>query len=255
MGNLLVAKFGGKALQDCAHLERASRIICERKKHFSRIIIVVSAMGEMTDHLMNLARSIHLDPPKREQDMLVSVGERISMSLLAISLSKQNLDSVSFTGSQAGIITTPEHANAEIVQIRPYRVEKALQADKIAIVAGFQGVSQDGEITTLGRGGSDTSAVALAATLSADRVEFYKDVPGLYLQNPKKNPQAEHVQKASYDLAMQILEKEDRALIHAKALKFAKKYHIPLVIRSFEERETKETHIVGECCYEQANSM
>ena len=142
-------------------------------------------MANTTDQLFKLARNVHPNPPAREQDMLVSVGERISISLLAMALAYQGVEAVSFTGSQSGIITCEKHSDASIVDIRPKRIQKVLDEGKTAIIAGFQGVSQKGEITTLGRGGSDTSAVALAVGLGARCVEFYKDVPGIFEEDPK----------------------------------------------------------------------
>jgi aspartate kinase len=219
-----------------------AQLIERRKGAFERLVLVVSAMGEATDGLMELAYSVHPYPPKRELDMLVTVGERVSMSLLAMALNLRGIDAMSFTGSQAGIITTEAHTDAEILEVRPNRVIEALDQQKIAIVAGFQGVSLRKEITALGRGGSDTSAVALAASLSAERVEFYKDVPGIGIDNPKKNPHTQIFPSLSYKEALEIVGKGAEVL-HDKALVWAKDHDIPIEIRPFYEPEMVGTRI------------
>ncbi|HXF29175.1 MAG TPA: aspartate kinase, partial [Chlamydiales bacterium] len=190
-------------------------------------------MGRTTDELIALAKKIHPEPPQREYDMLVSVGERISMALLAMCISKKGDSAVSFTGSQSGIITTSQHAEAKIVEMRPRRLLPALDANKIVIVAGFQGMSLDGEITTLGRGGSDTTAVALGVCLDAERVEFYKDVPGIFSHDPKKHDDAELYTHLSYDAAIDLTGKGAKVL-HQRCLILAKKNAVPLKVLSFK---------------------
>ena len=185
----LVMKFGGASVASPEHFSRIASLIISRLKDYSRIIIVVSAMKGATDKLIDLAKEVHPNPPEREFDMLVSVGERISIALLAMALAKQNQEAISFTGSQSGIVTCERHTDARIIEVRPHRLLEPLDKGKIVIVAGFQGVSRSGNITTLGRNGSDTTAVALAAAFKAD-VELYKDEGGIYTEDPKINPQA-----------------------------------------------------------------
>lgn len=232
-----------------AHVGRfceLAKLIEKRTHSFSQLVVVVSAMGSMTDELMAMASKVHSAPPKREQDMLISVGERISMSLLAMALDERGLGAISFTGSQAGILTTSDHADAEIVEIRPNRIQQALRSGKIAIVAGFQGMSLEREITTLGRGGSDTSAVALAASLGAAHVEFYKDVAGIGRNDPKMDPTAEIFPFLSYDQALEIVGNGARVL-HARCLSCAKSFGISLEIRSFDQPEKVGTYVSAVC--------
>lgn len=194
-------------------------------------------MGKMTDDLLSLSSQIMAKPPKREQDMLISVGERISMSLLAMVLLRNGHDAISFTGSQAGIITCARHTDAKILNVKPKRVIPHLEAGKIVIIAGFQGVSSLGEVTTLGRGGSDTTAVALAIAFKADIVEFYKDVTGIYTSDPKTDSNAEYLPSLTYQEALLIIEKSKRKVIHPRAIKLALKNNIPLFVGSFEKEE------------------
>lgn len=227
---VLVQKFGGAALEKPAHFGRVADII-EAKKDY-HLVVVVSAMGKTTDYLLRLAREIHDDPPKRELDMLVSVGERISMSLLAMELKKRGIDAVSFTGSQSGIITSEDHHNAEILEVRPVRIVEALEKGRVVIVAGFQGVSRSKEITTLGRGGSDTSAVALGVALGAEKVEFYKDVDGVYSADPKTDPSATLFASISYSEALQVCGK----ILHPRSILLASKNKLPLHVIPFNTR-------------------
>lgn len=194
-------------------------------------------MGDTTDQLIELAKKVNPDPPRREYDMLITVGERISIALLAMALARQGHEAVSFTGSQSGIITTHDHSNAKIVDVKPHRVLSNLESGKTVIVAGFQGVSKGGEITTLGRGGSDTTAVALGVALGAEKVEFYKDVSGIYEENPKVNPKAKHLTQISYDEVMEILSRGAEVL-HDRCVELAKKNNVPLVVRSFLTDDT-----------------
>jgi len=228
----LVMKFGGAATATPMHFNRIAEIIIQKHQEFSRIVIVVSAMGQTTDQLIELSKSIHPFPPQREYDMLISVGERISISLLAMALCRQNKNAISFTGSQSGIITCSNHSNAQILDIRPYRIADCLNLGKIVIVAGFQGVSQEKEITTLGRGGSDTSAVALGIALNAQHVEFYKDVKGVFNEDPKKNLQAVQFEKLTYQQALNTIN-EGAKILHPRAILLAEKNGLPLHVRSF----------------------
>lgn len=229
----LVMKFGGAAVATAEHFSYIADLIISRKKDFQRLVVVVSAMGKTTDHLIALAKQVNPDPPRREYDMLVTVGERISCSLLAMALAAKGCEALSFTGSQSGIITCPKHTEARIIDVRPTRVLPLLDSGKIVIVAGFQGVSRLGEITTLGRGGSDTTAVALGVILKASVVEFFKDVPGVYAEDPKKNPHAVFYSKLTYKQALEVVGKGGK-ILHPRCIELAYKNYLPLKIRSFK---------------------
>lgn len=225
-------KFGGAAVATPQHFSQIADLIIARRQEFSKIVVVVSAMGKTTDQLIQLAQEVHPHPPQREYDMLISVGERISMSLLAMALCRKNYEAVSFTGSQAGIVTTHHHTNAQILDVRPHRIVDNLEQDKIVIIAGFQGVSQSKEITTLGRGGSDTTAVALGVALGAEKVEFYKDVPGMFDRDPKQDEHAQLHHHLNYQAALEIVTQGAKVL-HARAIQLAAKNHLLLHVRSF----------------------
>lgn len=235
--NVLVLKFGGASVARTEQFAEIAEIIVEKSKSH-RVVVVVSAMGDTTNQLLALAKEVHPQPPLREQDMLISVGERISIALLAMALHKKGKQAISFTGSQSGIITSHKHSEAEIVTVKPHRILKALEADKIVIVAGFQGVSIEGEITTLGRGGSDTTAVALAVALGASKVEFYKDVAGIYSEDPKKNPNATLFATLTFEEAIAIVERGAKVL-HSRCLRLAEKNGLPLHVLSFYDPQIK----------------
>jgi aspartate kinase len=228
----LIMKFGGASVATPEQFSKIADLIIARFKIFKRIVVVVSAMGNTTNELIALAKKVHPEPPKRELDMLISVGERISISLLAMALSLKNKEGISFTGSQSGIITSPNHTDATIIDVRPHRLIKELDEEKVVIVAGFQGVSRQGEITTLGRGGSDTTAVALGVALQAEKVEFYKDVEGIYSEDPKKNPDAEFFPELNFSEALEIVEKGAK-ILHPRAIRLAQKNALPLHVLSF----------------------
>lgn len=230
----LVMKFGGASVASPHSFEAVANIINQRSSLYSRIVVVVSAMGNTTNQLLDLAKQVHPHPPKREVDMLVSVGERVSISLLAMAIAFNGKEAISFTGSQSGIITSNDHTEARIVAVKPHRILSELEQNKIVIVAGFQGVSRSGEITTLGRGGSDTSAVALGVALKAEKVEFYKDVQGIYSEDPKKNPRAIFYPELSYEQALDIMQAGSKVL-HARAVALAQKNSLPLHILSFHD--------------------
>ncbi len=232
MNHTLIMKFGGASVSDPSQFNHIADLIISQKKCYRNIAIVVSAMGDTTDQLIGLAKSVNPNPPKREYDMLVSVGERISMSLLAMALAKRNYTAVSFTGSQSGIITCSQHSEARIVEVKPQRLIQAFNQEKLVIVAGFQGVSREGEITTLGRGGSDTTAVALGIALNAEKVEFYKDVAGIYKIDPKCSPNSLPYSHLSFDAALEIVERGAKVL-HKRSLELAKKNSLSLHVRSF----------------------
>ena len=238
---MLVMKFGGASVATPESFLRIAEIILRQTDQ--QIVVVVSAMANTTDQLIRLAGQVHPNPPRRELDMLVSVGERISIALLAMALSLVGREAVSFTGSQSGIMTCAKHAEARIVDVRPHRLLSALKEGKIAIVAGFQGVSLQGEITTLGRGGSDTSAVALAAALGSESVHFYKDVPGIYTADPKKDLSAKLLDEMSFSDALELT-RNGAKVLHPRSIELAEKNGIQLKVLSFEQPELVGT-IVG----------
>lgn len=240
----IVLKFGGASVATIHHFLEIAKIIASYRAHYPRVIVVVSAMGDTTDHLLAMAKSIHPTPPQREHDMLLSVGERISAALLAMQLSALNHPAISFTGSQAGIITCCQHMDAKILQIKPHRLLNHLENGSIVIVAGFQGVSLQGDITTLGRGGSDTTAVALALALGAQRALFFKDVPGIFDRDPHTYEEARQFDRLTYEEAYNIVEKGAQVL-HPRAVRLAAKNYLPLQVLSFKDPERAGTLIQG----------
>lgn len=217
---ILVQKYGGSSVADAARMGRVADRVAAARRAGHAVVVVVSAMGDTTDELLELARSVSENPPRRELDMLLTCGERISMALLSMALAKEGVEAISFTGSQSGIITDESHAQARIVEVRPARIEAALAEGKVVIVAGYQGVSRAKEITTLGRGGSDTSAVALAAALNAD-CEIYSDVAGVFSADPRVVADASRLESLSYD-EMQAFAASGAKVLNAQAVEFAK---------------------------------
>lgn len=238
---MLVMKFGGASVATPESFKKIAEIILKQIEE--RIVVVVSAMGNTTDGLLNLAKQVHPNPPNRELDMLISVGERVSIALLAMALSLLGREAVSFTGSQSGVITSSKHSEARIVDVRPRRLLETLDQGKIAIVAGFQGVSLQGEITTLGRGGSDTSAVALAAALEAPAVHFYKDVAGIYTADPKKDEKAQVIPEMSYEEAL-CLTQAGAKVLHSRSVELAARNGIQLHVFPFNRSDRVGT-VVG----------
>ncbi len=238
----LIMKFGGASIATPQHFSRIADLILSKKSTYQRIVTVVSAMGNTTDQLIALAKEVHPEPPRREYDMLITVGERISISLLAMALARKNQEAKSFTGSQSGIITTADHTDARIVDVKPRRLLDSLNQGSVVIVAGFQGVSVNGEITTLGRGGSDTTAVALGIALRASHVEFYKDVAGVYEEDPKGRPEAHLYEELTYDEVQNIVSRGAR-ILHGRCLDLAKKNQLPLLVRSFHDGVSAGTWI------------
>ena len=241
---MLIMKFGGASVAAPESFLKIAEIIIEQADAHEAVVVVVSAMGNATDQLFKLAYQVNQDPPRRELDMLVSAGERISIALLAMALAAKGREAVSFTGSQSGIITDDVHSEARIIDVRPHRIANVLKLGKIAIVAGFQGVSRSGEITTLGRGGSDTTAVALAIALNSPSVVFYKDVPGIFDADPKQNPHARLIPKISYEQAY-ALALQGAKVLQGRSIALAEKNGIVLSIRSFDRHRDTGT-IVGE---------
>lgn len=238
----IIMKFGGAAVSTPERFSRIAEIIAQRKTAYPKIVAVVSAMGNTTDELIALAKLVHPNPPQREHDMLITVGERISIALLAMALSLIDEEAISFTGSQSGIITTDQHTDARIIDVKPKRLYEPLHQGKIVIVAGFQGVSNKGEITTLGRGGSDTTAVALASALNAVKVEFYKDVSGIYDRDPKHDSEAQLIPRLSYNEALNIIS-EGSNVLHDRSVALACRNNIPLHVRSFVDDSHPGTFI------------
>lgn len=235
----IVQKYGGSSLADLEKLIKVADLIANVKKQKIDVAVVVSAMGKTTDNLVGMARRISRSPSRREMDMLLSTGERITMSLLCMALNERGIEAVSLTGSQSGIITNDRHNNAEVIEVRPIRVQDEMEKGKVVVIGGFQGVSYKREITTLGRGGSDTTAVALAAALNAERCEIYSDVDGVYSADPSAIAEAKHLPEISYHV-MQEMSTAGVKVLNAHAVQFAKEKQIALYARStFQEgRET-----------------
>lgn len=226
-------------MADVDKLQTIARLVAEIREQNLDIAVVVSAMGKTTDELVGLARKITPKPPRREMDMLLSTGERITMSLLCMALHERGLRAVSLTGSQAGIITNDRHNDAQVIEVRPFRVQDEMAKGKVVIIGGFQGVSYKRDITTLGRGGSDTTAVALAAALDAERCEIYSDVDGVYSADPAIAADACHLPELSYPV-MQEMSMAGARVLHSHAVQFAKEKNIAIYARSTFEpgRET-----------------
>jgi aspartate kinase len=228
---IIVQKYGGSSVADLDKIRKVAKKISAAKAEGNDLVIVVSAMGKTTNELLDLARQLTPMPSRRELDMLLTTGERITSALLSIALNAEGLNAVSLTGSQCGIITNDRHYDARIIEVRPVRVEDELARGNIVIVAGFQGMSYKREITTLGRGGSDTTAVALAAALGALRCEIYSDVDGVYSADPHQIPQAKHLPEISYE-EMQEMAMAGAKVLKAEAVEFAKRARIAIYARA-----------------------
>jgi aspartate kinase len=228
---LVVQKYGGSSVADIERIRRVARRVVPTRASGNRVVVVVSAMGGTTDALTKMAHEITPSPQRRELDMLLTAGEREAMALVSLAIMHEGLEAVSFTGSQVGIITDRFHSDARIEEIRGDRLRRALRGRVIPIVAGFQGVSPEREITTLGRGGSDVTAVALAAVLGADRCELYKDVDGVHTENPSEFPGVRLVPQLSFE-ELAELAGSGSEVIHPRACALAAKYRVQLSIRS-----------------------
>lgn len=224
---LIVHKYGGSSLSDIEKIRRVAKRIVEEKAGGKDLVVVVSAMGDTTDTLLEMANQMSDSPPRRELDMLLSVGERISMALLSMAIAEAGFEAISLTGSQCGIITTDSHSNARVVDVRPFRVQDELEKGKIVIVAGYQGTSYRREVTTLGRGGSDTTAVALAAALGAQACEIFSDVDGIYSADPRVVLDAQRLDSVSYEEMLE-LSKSGARVLNEHAVAFAQKKGIAL---------------------------
>ncbi len=229
---IVVQKYGGSSLADAAAIKRVARRITEVKKAGNDVVVAVSAMGDSTDELLELAEGVSPLPPARELDMLLTAGERISMALVAMAISDLGFTARSFTGSQAGVITDSVHGRAKIIDVTPGRISAAVADGHIVIVAGFQGVSQDTkEITTLGRGGTDTTAVALAAALNADVCEIYTDVDGVFSADPRIVPTARKLDHVTYEEMLELAAGGAK-ILHLRCVEYARRYDIPIHVRS-----------------------
>ena len=229
---LIVQKYGGSSVADAEGLKRVANRIVATKRAGHQVVVVVSAMGDTTDELIDLANQVSPLPNGRELDMLLTAGERISMALLAMAIGNLGNEARSFTGSQAGVITTSAHGRARIIDVTPGRITEALNEGAIAIVAGFQGISQDTkDVTTLGRGGSDTTAVALAAALDADVCEIYTDVDGIFSADPRVVPSARKLKTVTYDEMLELAASGAKVL-HLRCVEYARRYDLPIHVRS-----------------------
>jgi aspartate kinase len=235
---LVVQKYGGSSVGDAEKIKRVAQRIVDARRGGYDVVVVVSAMGDTTDNLLDLAQQVSPLPPPRELDMLLTSGERISMALLAMAIANLGASARSFTGSQAGVITDSSHGRARIIDVTPGRISEALAAGHIAIVAGFQGVSQDTkDITTLGRGGSDTTAVALAAALGAEAGEIYTDVDGVFTADPRIVPTARRIPRISYEEMLEMAACGAKVL-HLRAVEYARRHQLPIHVRSsFSQRD------------------
>ena len=235
---IVVQKYGGSSVSDAEGVKRVAQRVVDAKREGHDVVVVVSAMGDTTDELIALAQQISPVPAPRELDMLLTAGERISMALLAMAIGNLGQEARSFTGSQAGVITDGAHGKAKIIDVTPGRIERALEIGAVAIVAGFQGVSQDTkDITTLGRGGSDTTAVALAAALHADVCEIYSDVDGVVPADPRIVPSARKRDRISYEEMLEMAACGAK-ILHLRCVEYARRYQIPIHVRSSFSQKT-----------------
>ena len=228
---LIVQKYGGTSVADPERIRAVAEHVAFTKRHGNDVVVVVSAMGKSTDNLIKLANEVSSVQPDRELDMLLTTGERISMTLVCMALAGVGVDAISFTGSQVGIITDTVHTKAKILEVKGDRVREALAQGKVCVVAGFQGVSTDKEITTLGRGGSDTTAVALAAALDADSCEIYTDVTGVFSADPRIVPQARKLQHINFDEMLEMAGAGSKVLA-LRSVEFARNHNVPIQVRS-----------------------
>jgi aspartate kinase len=228
---IVVQKYGGSSVADVTRIQQVAERIMRTKAAGYDVAVVVSAMGDTTDELLGLARQVAKNPDRRELDMLLSAGERISMALLSLAIRERGGDAISFTGSQSGIITNDRHVDARIIEVRPFRVEDELARGRVVVIAGYQGVSYRREVTTLGRGGSDTTAVAMAAALGAEWCEICSDVDGVYTADPRVVPAAARVPVLTYEETQELAEAGAKVL-NAQAVEFAKERGIAIYARA-----------------------
>jgi len=229
--SIVVQKYGGSSVADVAKLKQVADRVMRTRREGHDVVVVVSAMGDTTDELLDLAKQVSANPDRRELDMLLTAGERIAMALLSIAIRELGGDAVSFTGSQSGIITNDRHADARIIEVRPIRVQDELSRGKIVVIAGYQGMSYRRDVTTLGRGGSDTTAVAMAAALGAEYCEICSDVDGVYTADPRVVPAARRIGTLSYEETQELAESGAKVL-NAQAVEFAKEKGIAIYARA-----------------------
>ncbi len=241
---LIVQKFGGTSLANAEKIHRAARRAIRAKLEGYRVVLVVSAMGHATDELLSLARAVCADPPKRELDMLLTTGEQVSIALMAMAIDAAGHHAISLTAAQLGLVSDSVHTRARIQRISRDRIDQELGAGRIVIVAGFQGIDAAGEITTLGRGASDTTATALAAVLGAEACEIYTDVDGVYTADPRVVPQARKLEEVSYDVMLELAA-TGAGVMHSRAIEFGKKFSVPIHVRS-SLTDVKGTLIMAE---------
>lgn len=241
---IIVQKFGGTSLADTDKIKNVANAVIREKKLGNDVIVVVSAMGHTTDNLIKLAHEISSHPSEREMDMLMSTGEQVSIALLTIAINELGYDAVSMTGAQVGIITEDVHSKARILDIKKDKLMENINEGKIVIVAGFQGITKEGEITTLGRGGSDTSAVAIAAKLQADRCDIYSDVEGIYTTDPRVVPTAKKLKEISYEEMLELASLGANVL-HPRAVETAKQFQVPMRLRSSFKLDDLGTLVIG----------
>lgn len=242
--SIIVQKFGGTSVANAEKMARAARRAIKAKLDGHQVVMVVSAMGHTTDELIDLARQVNPNPPRREMDMLLTTGEQVSIALMAMAIEAAGHQAISFTGGQVGMVTDSAHSKARIRSIDGNRIHKELKAGKIVIVAGFQGITEEGAITTLGRGGSDTTAVALAAALKAEACEIYTDVDGVYTTDPRQVPQASKIPEITYDEMLELASL-GAGVMHSRSIEFGKKYGVPIHVRS-SLTDVEGTMIVAE---------
>lgn len=245
MRNLVVQKFGGTSVADTDKIKNVANSVIREKKLGNDVVVVVSAMGHTTDYLMKMAKDISEVPSSRELDMLLSTGEGVSIALLSMAIQAQGYDAVSMNAMQIGIITENVHTKARIIDIKTDKLNKYLSEGKIIVVAGFQGVTEDGEITTLGRGGSDTSAVAIASALDAIRCDIYTDVEGVYTTDPRIVPNASKLDVVTYDEMLELASVGANVL-HPRSVETAKQFNMPLRVRSSFNLKNLGTLVKGE---------
>lgn len=234
---LIVQKYGGSSVSDVEAIKRVAKRIVETRNAGHKLVVVVSAMGDTTDELLDTAAQITDNAPEREMDILLTAGERISMSLLSMAINELGVPAQAFTGAQAGIHTTSAYGRAQITGMVPERIARSISEGQVAIVAGFQGISDDDDVTTLGRGGSDTTAVALAAALHADVCEIYTDVDGLFSADPRIVPKAHRLRSISTEETLELAA-HGAKILHLRAVEFARRYKVPLHVRSsFSEKD------------------
>ena len=241
---IIVQKFGGTSVADPQKIHNVAKAVIREKLNGNNVVVVVSAMGHTTDHLIKLAKEVTNTPDSREMDMLLSTGEQVSIALLAMAIQSQGHKAVSMNGQQVGIVTECIHSKARIVDIKTEKLQQKINEGNIIVVAGFQGVTPDGEITTLGRGGSDTSAVAIAAALKADRCDIYTDVEGVYATDPRIVPNIQKTDVISYEEMLELA-RVGANVLHPRSVETAKQFNVPLRVRSSFKLDNLGTLIIG----------